>query len=51
MQLLNATSRGGSAVFELAISLVLILGVSAAVYTVQHPHLSQAQRITAAFQQ
>lgn len=51
MQLLNGTSRGGSAVFELAISAALIVGVSISVYTLQHPHLSQAQQISAAFQQ
>ena len=51
MQLLNGTSRGGSAVFEVAVSMALIVAVSVGVYTLQHPHLSQSQRITAAFQQ
>lgn len=51
MQLLNGTSHRGSVVFELAISAALIVGVSVCVYTLQHPHLSQAQQMTAAFQQ
>jgi|GEM_PF-2686198 hypothetical protein len=51
MQLLNGSSRGGSVVFELAVSAALIVGVGASVYALQHPHLSQAQQITAAFQQ
>lgn len=51
MQLLNGTSRGGSVVFEVAVSVALIVGVSAAVYALQHPHLNQSQRVTAAFQQ
>jgi hypothetical protein len=51
MQLLNGSSRSGSVVFEVGASLLLIIAVSAGVYTLQHPHLNQGQRITAAFQQ
>jgi hypothetical protein len=51
MQLLNGTSRSGSVVVELAVSIALIVGVGASVYSLQHPHLDQAQRIAAAFQQ
>jgi hypothetical protein len=51
MELLNGVSRGGSVVFEVAVSLALIVGVSTAVYTLQHPHLNQSQRVFAAFQQ
>lgn len=51
MQLLNGTSRGGSVIFEMAVSVALVVGVGVGVYTLQHPHLNQSQQITAAFQQ
>lgn len=40
-----------SAVFELGISAVLVFSVGIAVYQMQHPHVSQAQRVFAALQQ
>ncbi len=51
MQLLNGTSRNGSVVFELMISLVLIAGVSVGMYELQHTHNSMQQPSTLTFYQ
>jgi hypothetical protein len=47
MQLLNDTSHNGSAVLELMASLVLVAGVSAGVYVIQHPHVPPAAQVSA----
>ena len=47
----SAVASRRSAVLELGISAVLVFSVGIAVYQVQHPHVSQSQRVFAAFQQ
>lgn len=49
--LINSKTAGGSAVIEMIVGAALVVAVGFGVYQVQHPHQTQAQQITAAFQQ